>query len=147
MGCTLTIPSVGQAYLIDLSRPDEIPKQLSTLGGFLGIGFLLGACCGGLIASQVGNRIPSLIAVFIGIGMLFIALSDLPDIINKQKSSNSPKSKKGFKETLTTLQNLLNKPIVGNILKSRGMIDLSNGILGFIILEYSKTYFGLTPQG
>jgi DHA1 family tetracycline resistance protein-like MFS transporter len=81
--------AIAQAYMADVSAPEERSKAMGLVGAAFGLGFVLGPALGGLLAqagtwSGLGHRIvPLTAAVLSGIN-LTIALFGLPESLSPE---------------------------------------------------------------
>jgi len=80
--------SAAQAYVADVTGPDERARGMGLIGAAFGIGFILGPAIGGLCA-LVDKRFPFFVAAALTAANLALAWKRLPEPERKQSSSAS----------------------------------------------------------
>ncbi len=81
--------AIAQAYMADVSAPEERSKAMGLVGAAFGLGFVLGPALGGLLAhagdwSGMGHRIVPLTAATLSGINLMIALFGLPESLSPE---------------------------------------------------------------
>lgn len=81
--------AIAQAYMADVSAPEERSKAMGLVGAAFGLGFVLGPALGGLLAhagawSGLGHRIVPLTAAALSGVNLVIALFGLPESLSPE---------------------------------------------------------------
>lgn len=81
--------AIAQAYMADVSPPEERSKAMGLVGAAFGLGFVLGPALGGLLAhagtwSGLGHRIVPLTAAALSGINLMIALFGLPESLSPE---------------------------------------------------------------
>jgi MFS transporter, DHA1 family, tetracycline resistance protein len=81
--------AIAQAYMADVSAPEERSKAMGLVGAAFGLGFVLGPALGGLLAhggtwSGLGHRIVPLTAAALSGVNLMIALFGLPESLSPE---------------------------------------------------------------
>jgi MFS transporter, DHA1 family, tetracycline resistance protein len=81
--------AIAQAYMADVSAPEERSKAMGLVGAAFGLGFVLGPALGGLLAhagtwSGLGHRIVPLTAAALSTINLMIALFGLPESLSPE---------------------------------------------------------------
>jgi DHA1 family tetracycline resistance protein-like MFS transporter len=75
--------SVLFAYIADITEPEERGKYFGMVGGFSGVGFILGPAIGGLLAS-INYRVPFIVAAAVILLDLIWGLFFLPESLRKE---------------------------------------------------------------
>src|SRR3984957_9854436 len=77
--------SAAQAYIADITAPEDRAKGMGLIGAAFGIGFTLGPPLGGIAAAKIGLSAPGLIAgVICGLNLI-LAYFRLPESFPKEK--------------------------------------------------------------
>ena len=75
--------SVAQAYIADISKPEERSRSMGVLGAAFGIGFVLGPAIGGFAAHYWGPQAPGLVAAGLSVLNLVLAWRILPESLHE----------------------------------------------------------------
>jgi DHA1 family tetracycline resistance protein-like MFS transporter len=85
---------IAQAYMADVSAPEERSKAMGLIGAAFGMGFVLGPALTGLISlshlgdlaalGHLGNRLVPLVAAFLALADLGIAYFGLPESLSPE---------------------------------------------------------------
>lgn len=89
--------AIAQAYMADVSAPEERSKAMGLVGAAFGLGFVLGPALGGILAhagaaSGLGHRIVPLTAATLSGINLLIALFGLPESLSPELRHGGPVS-------------------------------------------------------
>ena len=76
--------SVAQAYVADISAPQDRSKAMGVIGAAFGLGFILGPAIGGLAAHEWGHTAPGLVAAGLSALNLVLAWRILPESLHEQ---------------------------------------------------------------
>lgn len=71
--------AIAQAYMADVSAPEERSKAMGLVGAAFGLGFVLGPALGGILAQTGNPRIVPLAAATLSAMNLFVAFFGLPE--------------------------------------------------------------------
>jgi MFS family permease len=71
--------TVAQAYIADVTPPDERSKRMGLIGMAFGLGFIFGPILGGLSAKHLGISGPGCVAAVLCTANFFLALAVLPE--------------------------------------------------------------------
>lgn len=78
--------AVANAYLSDITTPEEKTKAFGLMGGVLGLGLIVGPIIGGLtMSSSLGYLAPILLTLSISIVTLFLMVKQLPESLPPEK--------------------------------------------------------------
>jgi DHA1 family tetracycline resistance protein-like MFS transporter len=99
-GTTAATVPVAQAYVADVTTPNQRLKYLGFLGAAVGIAFILGPAIGGTLSSLFGYGIPSFIASALAFTNLVVAYFRLPE----PSSFNIKKTVLSFRALLSVLR-------------------------------------------
>lgn len=76
--------TTANAYIADVTPPDERGKAFGMLGAAFGVGFVLGPAIGGLLG-DLGPRVPFYVAAGLSVANFFYGLVFLPETHPKEK--------------------------------------------------------------
>jgi DHA1 family tetracycline resistance protein-like MFS transporter len=80
--------SVLFAYIADITKPDERGKYFGMVGGFSGVGFILGPAIGGLLAS-INYSVPFIVAAAVILLDIIWGFFFLPESLHKEHRTTS----------------------------------------------------------
>jgi MFS family permease len=78
-GTTAATVPVAQAYVADITAPNQRLRYLGLLGAAAGLAFILGPAIGGTLSSLFGYGLPSFLASALALGNLISAFFLLPE--------------------------------------------------------------------
>ena len=79
-GIAASTNSIANAYIADISPPEERPQNFGLLGAAFGVGFIVGPLIGGFLG-EFGSRTPFYAAATLGIVNFLFALSVLKETL------------------------------------------------------------------
>ena len=87
--------SVGtaQAYIADITGPEERSKAMGLIGAAFGLGFIFGPALGGVMAAYFGHAAPMITAGVLAIINALLIFILLPESISKEQREKLPKEK------------------------------------------------------
>ena len=77
--------SVANAYVADISKPEEKAKNFGMMGAAFGLGFIIGPAMGGIVAESFGVKAPFLLAAALSLLNLTYGLFVLPESLPVEK--------------------------------------------------------------
>ncbi len=81
--------AAAQAYVADVSAPEDRARGMGTIGAAFGLGFVLGPALGGGLA-RVSLRVPALAASFLSLSALLWTALALPEPSARSKGNDPP---------------------------------------------------------
>lgn len=69
----------AQAYLADISAPEERSKAMGLLGAAFGLGFVIGPALGGVLGAKFGHSAPMYVAATLAVANAILILLFLPE--------------------------------------------------------------------
>lgn len=136
--------SIAQAYMADITTPQNRAKGMGILGAAFGLGFIFGPAVGGFL-SQWGFAVPAYFAAFIA-GLAAISTwFFLEETVDTKTAKTKPKTKFTFSEMKKTLTT----PVLGLLIGIFFLINLAfSGMQGTFALWTQSTYgWGPTETG
>lgn len=86
-GLTAGNLTIAQAYIADVTRPEDRTRSFALIGIAFGLGFLFGPFISGVLAKHVGPSAPVLLAAGMSALSVVLTATLLPRVTQKQKSS------------------------------------------------------------
>ncbi|MCX6194900.1 MAG: TCR/Tet family MFS transporter, partial [Cytophagales bacterium] len=134
--------TTAQAYIADVSKPEDRAKNFGVVGAAFGIGFIIGPAVGGMLASY-GDRIPFFAAAALtlinGIYGYFI----LPESL--AKSNRRPFDIKRA-NPLGSLKNLTKYPVIAGLVGAFFCLQLAGQVQPSTWSYFTMKVFGWTPD-
>jgi DHA1 family tetracycline resistance protein-like MFS transporter len=75
---------IAQAYLADITPPEERSRAMGVIGAAFGLGFVIGPAAGGLLAHFLGNQAVPLTAAGLSLLNLVLAAAWLPESLSAE---------------------------------------------------------------
>lgn len=137
--------STAQAYIADITKPEERAKGMGMIGAAFGLGFMLGPAIGGLLA-QMSLATPSIVAAVLCFGNVLFGFFNLPESLPVERRSTRMTAAQ--LNPVTRLQGVLNNAtirplIIGSMLLSLAFAGLQNNFAVFSDVRFS---FGPTDN-
>ncbi len=104
--------SAAQAYIADVTRPEERAKGMGLIGAAFGLGFVFGPFMGGVLV-EYGYEIPGFAAAALSTIAFVVAIFALPESMKKE-SARPASTAVSF--SMATLLDALKRPYVGMLL-------------------------------
>jgi multidrug resistance protein len=130
--------SIAQAYLADVSRPEERSKAMGFIGAAFGLGFVIGPAFGAAL-SGFGDRAVGLAAAGLALGNFLLALSWLPESLPVELRSRAAKNTWFDIRGFATLAG--NTPLFGLLLLYL-LVTFSFSIMEGTLALYCQDRFG-----
>lgn len=139
---------VAQAYVADVTKPEDRAKGMGLIGAAFGVGFTLGPLLGGLLLTlpvepTLRLRLPFLLAAVCSAVAWVLVLVALPESMPSLREARSP-ARGGF--NLRGIQDLLQAPNVGLLVLLGGLVVLSFAALEATFSLYLGRKFDWPPQ-
>lgn len=139
-GFTMSNISVANAYVADITPPEERAKRFGMLGAVFGVGFILGPLMGGLLG-ELNIRLPFVVAGSLAMLNLLYGFFVLPESLPAERRSPFDWRKANPVGAFKTLTGL---PGVGLLIVVVGLSGLAQFILQQTWVLYTTFKFGWT---
>jgi MFS transporter, DHA1 family, tetracycline resistance protein len=81
--------STAQAYIADVTPPEERARGLGTIGAAFGLGFMLGPAIGGLLTTYISLEAPAFAAAILSLVNVAFGFFGLPESLPAEKRSTA----------------------------------------------------------
>jgi DHA1 family tetracycline resistance protein-like MFS transporter len=132
--------STANAYIADISQPEERAKNFGLIGAAFGMGFVLGPVLGGVLGS-IDLRLPFFFAAGLAFLNFLYGYFVLPESLKPESRSATTRPL----NPLTGLAILGQTSILRGLILSLSLIFLAFGALQSIWVLYTAHKFGWTP--
>ena len=136
-GTTAATVPVAQAYVADVTTPNQRLKYLGLLGAAAGVAFILGPAIGGTLSSLFGYGLPSFLAAALAFTNLVLAFFRLPE----PSSFNIKKTALPFRALLAVLR----KQKIALLLSIYFIFFVAFVFLQAALSPWLKVVFGFGP--
>ena len=136
-GTTAATVPVAQAYVADVTTPNQRLKYLGLLGAAAGVAFILGPAVGGTLSSLFGYGLPSFLASALAFTNLVLAYFRLPE----PSSFNIKKTVLSFRALLSALK----KQKIAFLLSIYFLFFVAFVFLQAALSPWLKVVFGFGP--
>ena len=81
--------STASAYIVDVSKPEELANAFTLVGMAWGIGLVLGPALGGMLG-QIDLRAPAFFSAALALGNMVLCFFYLPESLSKERRETKP---------------------------------------------------------
>ena len=132
--------STANAYIADISKPEERARNFGLIGATFGMGFVLGPVLGGLLGN-IDLRLPFYFAAGLAFLNFLYGYFVLPESLKPENRNTQARSLNPF----TALSVLRKTPILRGLSLSLSLIFVAFGILQSVWVLYTAYKFGWRP--
>lgn len=132
--------SIAQAYIADVTKPEERAKGMGMIGAAFGLGFMLGPAIGGLL-STVSLEAPALAAAALSLGSVLFGYFALPESLPAERRTQL--TIRGV-NPLAQLGAVIGAPAIQPLLIGIFLLNLAFAALQSNFAVYSDERFGFT---
>ena len=131
--------SVAQAYIADVTPPQERGKAFGLIGAAFGLGFIIGPVVGGILGDRFGYAVPAFAAMTIATLNLVAVYLFLPESITpEQRAEMTHRPRPAF--SVGSLVEALQRPRVGPLFHIRFFFGLAFSMFQSIFALYAAGY-------
>lgn len=131
--------SVAQAYISDVTAPEERGKAFGLIGAAFGLGFIIGPVVGGLLGERFGYAVPAFVAMTIATLNLIGVYLFLPESVSpEQRAEMTNRPRPAF--SFSSLWAALNRPRVGPLFHIRFFFGMAFAMFQTIFALYAAGY-------
>lgn len=87
--------SIAQAYIADITRPEDRSKNFGLIGAAFGLGFIIGPALGGVL-SNISLAAPAFFAGFLALANVVLGVFMLPESLTAEKRAGVTLTKSDF---------------------------------------------------
>jgi MFS family permease len=140
-GITGASISTAQAYIADVTTPEERAKGMGMIGAAFGLGFMLGPALGGLL-STISLALPAFVAAGLALANVFFGYFNLPESLPRERRTVAPV--RGV-NPLKRVSALLQRPSLQPLLIGVFLLNLAFASLQSNFAVFSDVRFGFGP--
>lgn len=133
--------STAQAYIADITTPENRAKGLGMIGAAFGLGFMLGPALGGLL-SGISLEAPAFAAATLALANVVFGYFMLPESLPPEKRTAVPLAKMS---PVARLRGVLGNPAIRPLLAGIFMLNLAFAGMQSNFAVYSDARFGFGP--
>lgn len=134
--------STCTAYLADISRPEERPRNFSLIGMAYGLGFILGPALGGALGA-LSLDLPAFAAAGLTCISLVLVVFWLPESLPPERRERSP-VRPGDLNPLGAIGRMALRPGLGRLLAASALFALAFDAMNSVLSLYVAETFGTT---
>ncbi len=140
-GITGASISTAQAYIADVTAPEERAKGMGMIGAAFGLGFMLGPALGGLL-STISLALPAFVAAGLALANVAFGYFNLPESLPRERRTVAPV--RGL-NPLERVSALLRRPSIQPLLIGVLLLNLAFAGLQSNFAVFSDVRFGFGP--
>lgn len=131
--------SVAQAYIADVTPPQERGKAFGLIGAAFGLGFIIGPVVGGILGDRFDYAVPALVAMTIASLNLLAVYFFLPESVTpEQRAETMHHPRPAF--SASALMAALQRPRVGPLFHIRFFFGMAFSMFQTIFALYAAGY-------
>ena len=142
-GALMANAAIANAYVADITPPEERAQRFGMLGAMFGVGFLLGPAIGGVLG-DINVRLPFFVAGAGGLLNLLYGVYVLPESLPPER--RRPMNWRAALNPLSALAHLRDLKGVGSLVVVIGLGNLAQFILHTVWVLYTTFRFNWSPQ-
>jgi MFS transporter, DHA1 family, tetracycline resistance protein len=142
-GALMANAAIANAYVADITPPENRAQRFGLLGAMLGLGFVLGPAIGGILG-DIDVRLPFFVAGTGGLINLLYGYFVLPESLPPER--RRPMNWRAALNPLASLARLRELKGVGGLVAVIGLGSLAQFILQAVWVLYTTFRFGWSPQ-
>ena len=142
-GALMANAAIANAYVADITPPEQRAQRFGQLGAMLGLGFILGPAIGGLLGN-IDVRLPFFAAGSCALVNLLYGVLVLPESLPLER--RRPMSWRAAANPFAALARLGEMKGVGSLVVVIGLGALAQFILQTVWVLYTTFRFGWSPQ-
>lgn len=142
-GALMANAAIANAYVADITPPEERAQRFGLLGAMLGLGFILGPAIGGILG-DVDVRLPFFVAGAGGLLNLLYGFFVLPESLPPER--RRPMEWRAALNPIASLAYLRDLKGVGSFVVVIGLGNLAQFILHTVWVLYTTFRFNWSPQ-
>lgn len=140
-GITGASISTAQAYIADITTPENRAKGMGMIGAAFGLGFMLGPALGGLL-STISLAAPAFFAALLALANVIFGYFNLPESLPPERRTVAPV--RGV-NPLARVSALLQRPSIQPLLIGVFLLNLAFASLQSNFAVFSDVRFGFGP--
>ena len=131
--------SVAQAYISDVTPPQDRSKAFGLIGAAFGLGFIIGPVVGGVLGERFGYAVPAFVAMAIATINLVAVYLFLPESVTpEQRAEMTHRPRPAF--SFASLWTALQRPRVGPLSHIRFFFGMAFSMFQSIFALYAAGY-------
>lgn len=142
-GALMANAAIANAYVADITPPEERAQRFGMLGAMFGVGFILGPAIGGVLG-DINVRLPFFVAGAGGLLNLLYGVYVLPESLPPER--RRPMNWRAALNPLSALAHLRDLKGVGSLVVVIGLGNLAQFILHTVWVLYTTFRFNWSPQ-
>ena len=142
-GALMANASIANAYVADITPPQERAQRFGMLGAMLGVGFILGPAIGGILG-EINVRLPFFVAGTGGLLNFLYGVFVLPESLARER--RRPMNWRAALNPLSALAHLRDLKGVGSLVVVIALGNLAQFILQTVWVLYTTFRFHWSPQ-
>ncbi len=137
--------AVVQAYIADISTPENRTKNFALIGTAFGLGFVIGPAIGGWL-SHFGLTVPAFVGASCSLAAVFVGLVILPESLKAADVRVAPKLSWQRINPLVQLIPYLRQPALIGVFMGTFAVAFAMNVLRSYFGVFAKNYYHLNPQ-
>jgi MFS family permease len=133
--------SIAQAYIADVTRPEDRSKNFGLVGAAFGLGFIIGRALGGALSHYGGLSAPAYCAAALAFGNTLFGYVRLPESLPPERRSVTPLTAR-HANPLPSLVTALRRQPLGTLLMATFVFNFA-----FVGLQSNFVFFSLERFG
>jgi MFS transporter, DHA1 family, tetracycline resistance protein len=138
--------AAAQAYVADITKPEDRAKGMGLIGAAFGLGFIIGPAFGGLLAGNNPAAADIEIPAWVAAGLSFVALCGVVVMLRESLAADQRRSRGRSRNRFAAILEVLRRPVLSRLLLIFFLVILAFAGMESTFALWAIGQFGWGPR-
>jgi DHA1 family tetracycline resistance protein-like MFS transporter len=138
--------AAAQAYIADITKPEERAKGMGLIGAAFGLGFIIGPALGGLLAGNDPTTADVETPAWVAAGLSFVALCGVALLLPESLPADSPGRRGRARNRIVAILDVLRRPVLPRLILIFFLVILAFAGMESTFALWAIGQFGWGPR-